>query len=404
MDPRRLWKRAAALLAAVGVSIFLAGGISADEGNAEAEPAAALQPTEVVAEIPTEYDTLFELQWGGGSLYHLKGRLATMGCLANNIWIYDNAKWYLYSQYTLSQDTFFVQQFKQQYEQFIPAGVLNADCYNVCDVSGQGCLTFEQLWEQTPTELKEDNFWIITGLQSAISANLPCNDNFHPQIKEQVLPHLPIHPHTCIIKQIPFRDWGLGGSPIAYPRLNIPPSIFLTGSRNYYRSDAEYELFLIKKEVHELCHINQKWHAMQALGLNLHNRYENPYNAGYIFHYFYTSEHGKEFIDVVGFVARNKDTGKRGFWTWYLSGDNIYRDLYSSNPIELSAELCAMYFLDKMGLESNYRYEEYHYAYHVLLATNIRDFNISPYLTPEIVEWLETYMILPQITEDAGDE
>ena len=58
-----------------------------------------------------------------------------------------------------------------------------------------------------------------------------------------------------------------------------------------------------------------------------------------------------------------------------------------------------MYFLDKIGLESSYRYEEYHPEYNVLLLTDIRDFDISPYRTPEIVEWLETYMILPDIEE-----
>ena len=96
MGPKPIWKRAVALLAAVGVSIFLAGGISADEGNAEAEPAAALQPTEVAAEIPDGYGELFPLEWGGGSLLHLKGRLATMGCIADTIWVWDQNKWHPY--------------------------------------------------------------------------------------------------------------------------------------------------------------------------------------------------------------------------------------------------------------------------------------------------------------------
>ena len=58
-----------------------------------------------------------------------------------------------------------------------------------------------------------------------------------------------------------------------------------------------------------------------------------------------------------------------------------------------------MYFLDKMGMESNYRYEEYHPIYYTSLIANIRDFDVSPYLSPEVVEWLETYMILPNIEE-----
>ena len=60
-----------------------------------------------------------------------------------------------------------------------------------------------------------------------------------------------------------------------------------------------------------------------------------------------------------------------------------------------------MYFLDKMGLESRYRYETYYYteSHKSLLTTNIRDFDVSPYLNPEVVEWLESYMILPNIEE-----
>ena len=65
-----------------------------------------------------------------------------------------------------------------------------------------------------------------------------------------------------------------------------------------------------------------------------------------------------------------------------------------------------MYFLDKMELESHYRYQAYYYTDYgkYTLGINIRDFDVGPYLNPDIVEWLETYMIFPQIAEDAGDE
>ena len=106
---------------------------------------------------------------------------------------------------------------------------------------------------------------------------------------------------------------------------------------------------------------------------------------------------------MIGFTVNKKGVEEyEGIWRWYLPEGNIYRNIYSTNPIELSAELCAMYFLDKMGLESRYRYEEYHYyteSRKYLLTTNIRDFDVSPYLNPEIIEWLETYMILPNIEE-----
>ena len=361
-----------------------------------------LQPTQIVADIAEEYDTLFSLQWGGGSLLHLKGRLATMGCVVNNISFSDPATntQYIYNQYNSHSTDPQNQQFLQTFTSYIPAGTLSADCYNVCDVSDQGCLSFEELWEQIPAEDREDILWLVDGLRSALSADIPCDDSFHPQVKEQVLPYLPIHPNACIIKQVPFRNWGFNGTAIGYPRLNTPPFVFLTGSREYHRSDAEYELLRLKTEIHELCHINQRWHAMQALGPELHTKYAEFRNLNHSFNYFYTSEHGTEFIDMVGFTVNKKGTEEyEGFWRWNLAQGNIYRNIHFFNPVELSAELCAMYFLDKMGLESSYRYEEYHPEYNVLLLTDIRDFDVSPYLTPEIVEWLETYMILPDIEE-----
>ena len=111
---------------------------------------------------------------------------------------------------------------------------------------------------------------------------------------------------------------------------------------------------------------------------------------------------------MIGFTNSEYDHAREKYdieyeWGWNLPAGNIYRNIYSFSPIELSAELCAMYFLEKMELESNYRYEAYYYTNtsKYALGINIRDFDISPYLTPEVVEWLETYMILPSIEEDA---
>ena len=367
-----------------------------------------LQPTQIIAEIPEEYDTMFELQWGGGSMIHFKGRLATMGCIANNISLHDpdTGRAYVYNQYNTESTDPTNQAFLKAFGQFLPAGTFSVDCYNICDVSDEGCLPFRQLQE------REGNFsavfYAIGSLWSInfkLDKNVVCDDSFHPQVKKQVLPSLPIHPNTCIIKQIPFRDWGFGGVAISYPRLNTPPFIFFWGSHSYYRSDKESELFLIKNEIHELCHINQYWYISQALGPELHLQYKDPHNFAYASNTFYNSEHGREFIDMIGFTNNRPrlDNGYFDPWGWYLSVDNIYRNIYSFSPIELSAELCSMYFLDKMGLESNYRYQQYYWTGtgKYSLGINIRDFDTSPYLTPEVVEWLETYMILPSIEEDA---
>ena len=380
----------------------------------------SLQPTQIVADIAEEYNTLFELQWGGGSLLHLKGRLATMGCVANNITLTDPATntQYTYTQYNTRSTDPANQQFVQSFKAYIPAGTLQADCYNVCDISDQGCLSFEELREQ------KNNFQEVFDLIANLDAinfklpqNVSCNDDFHPQVKEHVLPYLPIHPRTCIVKLIPFGNGnlGFGGVAISYPRLNTSPIVFLLGSHEFYRNKQESKVFRLQYEIHESCHINQYWHVMQALGADIHHLYLDPHNISYVHSYFYDiSEHGREFINIIGFTNKpgidpNRQEGEWrpvDEWGWDLPVDNIYRNIYSFSPLELSAELCSMYFLDKLGLESHYRYQKYYYTDYgkYALGINIRDFDISPYLNPEVVEWLETYMILPQITEDAGDE
>lgn len=87
------WRQMATLAVitlAVLAALVLASAASADDGEQAAATPAPLQPTQVVAKIPEGYNQLFPLQWGGGSLFQLKSRLATMGCIANTIWNYDD--------------------------------------------------------------------------------------------------------------------------------------------------------------------------------------------------------------------------------------------------------------------------------------------------------------------------
>ena len=396
MGPKPLWKRAAALLAAVGVSVFLAGGISADDEIAGAEPVAALQPTEVVAEIPTEYDTPFELQWGGGSLFQLKARLATMGCMANNIWIHNNNnQWSLHNQYTLSHNLFFIQQFIQQYENNIPAGTLWADCYRICefkytnDIQGKQCETLEFT--------REHNFFNL--LPYPIDDTSFCTDDFDLLVKEQVLPLLPLHPDTCIVRQEYIRVKGYyinfftqyyktypNGVPIIvvyapadYVSPTLPPA---TQQRNKAR--------LLYAEIHELCHINQDWYVAQALQPdNVLSARPNDL--------WYTTPAGKEFIALTGFQEKSKRN-------WTLPRNSVYNDIYSINPAELSAELCLSYILEHSGVENRYNYWYKKNNDKFALRSTPIEIDLNTYLTPQIREWLETYMILPEITEDAGDE
>ena len=367
MDPKPLWKRAAALLAAVGMSIFLAGGISADDENAEAEAARVLKPTQAIADIPQEYNELFEIQWGGGSLYHLKARLATMGCMLNTIWVYDNNRWFSYNQYNVPHTL--NQAFITQFSGGIPAITLYGTCIHICNfnidggriIAGGGCETWEDiqaLWIQQKTELQ------TTG-NPTIDDDASCNDDFHPLVKEKVFSLLPIIPDTCIVRQAYENPVGVrGGAYGGYIALWSKPL-------SHYETEAEKEASRIRAlhtEIHELCHIQQKYYSVQQAPLNqtLHIEIE-----------IYKTDANKEFMDTVGFTEPTE-------WNFELPEDSVYREIYSKNPIELSAELCSLYLLDKIGQRSEYVF-------------TIPNFNLNRYLTPQIVEWLETYMILPEI-------
>ena len=470
MGPRTLWKRAVALLAAAGLSVLLATGISADEHGDEAavalkptqltaeipevyetifplqwgggslslligklagrgcalntlwvhdqdewhpynrydvppefisnrqfiqryeqdipagtlyatcadQPIAQhLQPTQIVASIPEEYDTMFELQWGGGSLYQLKGRLATMGCIVNNISFIDldTNKEYIYNQYNTNSTDRTNQQFIQQYEQFIPAGELSVDCYEVCHFfHSSHCRSFE----------KRRTGWDGGALSSIKHST--CTDDFLPEVQDVLLRLLPMHPDVCVVRDFKQNTGTIGGS--AFMVGTAQPFIFVHGidpASSTYLTRLE-----LHTEVHELCHINQHWHWIQQL-----SRGASPYDHT---QYFKNSEYGQEFIDLIGFISVS-DLGGRA----ELPSNSVYRDIYSANPHELSAELCTMYLIDKMGLESIYNARVYDYpnrnTTNGYIRVPRRKVDVNIYLTPEIREWLETYMILPEIAE-----
>lgn len=335
-----------------------------------------LQPTQIVADVSEEYDTMFELHWGGGSLFHLKGRLATMGCIVNNISFIDpdTDTEYTYNQYNTNSNDRTNQRFLQRYEHFIPAGELSADCYEVCTLFNTAhCISFE-----------EKRHHYDGGAFSSIKHST-CTNDFLPEVQEVVLPLLPMKPDVCVVRDFTQDTGTIGG--YAVPVGVSQPFIFVHGS------DPTNDTYLTHKaldiEVHELCHINQHWHWIQQLSRKSYHIYRTS-------QYFNNSEHGQAFIDLIGFtsVSGNRST---------LPQNSVYRDIYSVNPLELSAELCNMYLIEKMGLESIYEYHIYDYPNRNTTNDYIRvpkrEVDVDTYLTPEVREWLETYMILPDVSE-----
>ncbi len=389
MGRAALCMRAAALLAAAGMFIFLAEGISADNDIAEAVTARVLKPTQAMAEVPEEYDELFEIQWGGGSLYHLKARLATMGCMLNTIWVYDDNQWYGYNQYNVPRS--FNQPFLTQFSGGIPATTLYGDCIDICTfdittgdvIEYYECASFETL--------KQAGWFFDLDIQD----ETPCTDNFHPTVIQKVFPLLAILPNTCIVHE-DRRDTTRGVSGKAFmTTTNETPFIVIYIHNNNYRSRQEFEIIKLNKEIHELCHINQYWQWVEQLkaGIPFRNDISNGdhfYNVDRL----YNSPQGKEFIELTDFILTGEDQYR--VKQWKLPTNSIYKDMYHINPLELSAELCTMYIVDKIEERSNYDYQRYNRHANLYDRVPVRNINVSKYLTPEIIEWLETYMVLPR--------
>ena len=392
MGRAALCMRAAALLAAAGMFIFLAEGISADDEIAEAVTARALKPTQARADIPEAYNELFTIQWGGGSLYHLKARLATMGCMINTIWVYDTNQWYGYNQYNVP--TQLNQPFLTHFKDNIPAGTLHATCIDICTferydgtiINNRRCLSFDKL--------KEDGWFFNLDIQD----QTPCTDNFHPTVQQKVFPLLPILPNTCIVHE-DRRDTtsGVSGTAFIMTITDITPFITLYIHNNNYRNRQEFETIKLNVEIHELCHINQYWQWAEQLKAGVYNK-----DYDYFEDSFYNSPQGKEFIQLTDFILTGED--QYGGKQWKLPTSSIYRDIYHINPLELSAELCLMYIMDKIGERSNYDYQRYNRHTNLYIDVPIRNINVSKYLTPEIVEWLETYMVLPSPNYEGPEE
>ena len=336
-----------------------------------------LQPTQIVAEIPEGYDTMFELQWGGGSLLHFKGRLTTMGCIANNISLHDpdTGQAHIYNQYNTPSTDLNNQRFLRAFEQFLPAGTFSVDCYNICEFRDRECVSFEEM------NKRQGGYASQLSFHSSI-LNLSCTTDFNSKVTSQIFPSLPHIPNVCIVtKQL--NDGGGVGGIVAKLPINTPQFITIFDDKTPYRSNKEYITIRLATEIHELCHINQRWQQAQQL------RPSKNYNQDTSLDFIY-SQYGKEFMDTIGYQ-------QFGGGLPFLPTNSIYRNIYSIKPLELSAELCTLYLLNQIGERSRYDYETSSGVFFRKIP--IRDFDTSPYLTPEVIEWLETYMILPDIAE-----
>ena len=387
-----LSQRVAALLVATGLLAVSVASVSADNGDEETAVAAIateLRPTQVVAEIPEGYEMLFPLQWGGGSLYQLKARLATMGCMLNTIWVYNNDQWHSYNQYNIPARL--NQKFLAKFEDDIPSGTLHADCFDICTFTYHGeerqgeCRSFEELQRSRISGF-------ATGPDFEKPEHIECDNNFFPFVQERILNILPIQPDACAVKGVVDETFGyraFAKDPYTYfkdqslDNLGIPyvdnvSFFYLLWMEPSNAEAIEDEVAHGMAELHELCHLQQYWYTLQRLQPDIKEK------SWYAEVWTTNSPAGQEFISLVDFEHR---INEQGDVIWTLPQDSLFQDIYSVSPLELSAELCAIYLANKVSdVLGNFQFG--------------RKDSIE-YLTPEIKQWLETYMILPSIEEDA---
>lgn len=368
-------------------------GLAGAEGDEDTPP--QLAETQIVADVPDGFGELFSLQWGGGSFLHLKGRLATLGCLVDTLWLNDGSTWYVHNQYqvpsTLTHD------FVERYDAFVPPGTLWATCFQLCEfeyldpATDYPCQTVDQTRQSTNSRL------------GRIDLAVPCTNDWHPVVARDVLPILPIHPETCILREtddlasgsmrVPF--WPHGG------RRMLPKNAWIIAvwSPSWYRpalkaprGQSLVHSVVVGQEVHELCHANQFWQVAQGLRTDVvvWKGFGQPNKS-----VWWDSEPGREFVRLSGFTK--SDVG-----TYSLPSNSVYRKIYRpDDPLELAAELCVEYIFDRLGLPSRYRWTTYDPDTHryVTRPSYPVDFDTAKYLTPEIREWIETWVVLPDITD-----
>ena len=409
---------------------------------------------QAIGGIPTKYNTMFSVEWSGGSLYQLKAQLATQGCILNDIIVTEDETTYAYNQYETPSTDQNKQAFLKKYEHFIPAGTLQASCYNICefrfvddeDATEQECLSANDLAEtligfDDESESSELVVFLDLFLSLEDIVSSECSDN-SALYRKEVARLLPVLGDVCVAS-VDYEDTQIYGAALLLFQhdLNLFKDLSLIpdgddddiekiaqkqGLKHLQKCFEEYDslnkcfaqgalstniqsivvlnqlgeeyditqrvrnIHHFHTEVHEMCHINQYWQGLQSLEqdkLIIGGR-------GYLDNI----PSIQELIEIVGFQESWGDS-------YRLPAGSVYQDLYGNDdPIELGAELCNLYLLDKIGHDSFYRYGTYSERYFSgsFLKYN-PDFEVGVYLTPRIRQWVEKYVLGTRAEIDAQE-
>ena len=371
------------------IGALFAIGIGTLPSNTQSAAAVdPLQPTQVTAQIPRTPNTPFPLRWGGGSLHHLKARLAAMGCIADLVWAYDetSAQWRPYSQYQAPASL--NRPFLDRFRDHLPAGNLYATCFDPCDFR-----YFDDPPDAAipcgahPTDLSQIERADWAGGVS-FGVGEPCTEDWAPKIAERVFPNLPRHPGACVIRTQycpplvsgiaadEFESYYLRRAGRRWIEREYPvntPGIVVCRRDPEAAASAMPDAALYV-ELHEACHLAQSWSALAWLSPDdpLEPRLD-PYRNR-----FEESPAGIEFERITGYQLRLSRWFFRTTRAWTLPAGSPWLDVYNASPVELAAELCAETLARRLGIGSAYTAQ-------------------PGILTPEITAWLDRWLLLPEI-------
>ena len=374
------------------------------------------QATHIHGKVPSGYGNVFSVEWGGGSLYQFKARLATLGCMVDSISVPNSTYTKVYRQYNTHATVVETnKEFLRRYEQFIPVGQVLVSCFEVCKMKYAGsfpninapqCKTFEDERENRDSIFSDLSF-----------QEHECTQNFQhftPDIARRV----PTQPNVCIIyitipdlecEDIPeyyrsrceavqsntpnvfafiesgFESVYRGQRVEIYPTIQPIVAMHAPEKMSAYR-EKHYQAILHHLELHEMCHAQQYWYIIQSL-----NPHTLPRDDWYDM--WVRSPAGKEFLDIVGYSFER--------YSWILPEESVYQDIYNpAYPEELAAELCAMYLVDLVGQEDNiYTYVYFDENTGFYWRPTPTEFQVDAYLTPEIRQWIEKWIVLPDTNE-----
>ena len=389
------------VLVVAGIALWAASA-SADEPDADQTPLGLTQ-VRYLAERPEEFDAVFPIDWGGGSLLQLKSRLQTLDCLVDTVYVFDDAaaQWHAYSQYRVLPDLTSQLDFLARFEADIPQGRLWVSCFDFCQIqyvhaNGQpvrdhiGWFCERGSWDgygkPSFNVLEAGTSWSFEVLEARKSWLIPewvrvgeeiewrtCDQGWNQDIQTYLLPNLPVMRPVCGIHTIDpltlVPGQAAGGT--YEPRTNLaldhdqfgfdPFRLRLRTGSSIARVGG-LAAKSIAVESHELCHAHQEWHVLQEVTVRSLYGDDLPGGDGVgefgWLNYAWTStRQGAEFTVLVGF-----ERGPDGYW--YLPASSQFRNWYGGgfptsvrpaddsaqygSPLELAAEFCSEYLLAKL--------------------------------------------------------